>query len=141
MSKAARVPFDDLAVNDDQSTLWDNDPFTGVAYELDASGQLVCESEFVEGLQEGTSRTWFAPEQLRSESEYAHGSRHGRSKEWHRNGQLASDARYLYSIKVEEMTWNERGELMKTWSLPKDDKAHELIELLAARFRGKDSDE
>lgn len=134
MSSTVRVSFDDLDVAEDQSMTWQGEPFSGIAYETDSTSKLVSEVEFAKGLQNGMAREWYASGQLRSESEYANGSRHGHSKTWHQNGCPASVARYQYSIKLEEKTWREDGLLIADWSLPKDDKQHELLILLAKRF-------
>jgi antitoxin component YwqK of YwqJK toxin-antitoxin module len=131
MSNVLRVLYDHLSLANDQSMSWQGHPFTGVAYELADSGQLISEAAFEDGCQRGLAREWFESGQVRSEAEYVHGCRHGYSRTWHENGQVASEAAYEYSIKVAEKTWNEDSVLMTEWSLSEDDPQRALIELLA----------
>lgn len=131
MSKTPRVLYDDLLVVDDQTMNWHDQPFTGVAYETDASGRVVSEAEFVDGLQSGITREWGQSGQLQSQIRYFRGARHGTAERWHGNGQLAARAEYRHSIKVSEQEWAADGSLVMEWNMPQDDPQRALLTILA----------
>ena len=102
-----RVNYDDLEMDDRHGLCHARVPFTGTAYELSPTGQLIGEACFVSGVQEGPTKDFFPNGQLASEDRYQHGSKHGECWRWYASGQPRERAVYEYSILLEAEEWDE----------------------------------
>ncbi|MFB7721500.1 toxin-antitoxin system YwqK family antitoxin [Nocardia sp. NPDC056100] len=87
--------IDDLIYFDEDTAYVDGVPFTGIAYEENALGNRIAESEFRNGIEEGWSAEWY-PDGIakRSEGEIRYGFAWGTYRVWYSNGLLAEETEY-----------------------------------------------
>ncbi|MFO0804907.1 MAG: hypothetical protein U0791_17505 [Gemmataceae bacterium] len=136
-TRLERVPYDDLAFPDwDHGYTYNEDSFTGIAYELYPNGQLRCEVEFRGGIQEGLSREWHPNGVLARESHLARGVWHGQCREWHPNGQLALDGDYEYRICVRRRRWDESGHIIEEFAIGPEHVDWELLGIHRRMYGG-----
>jgi antitoxin component YwqK of YwqJK toxin-antitoxin module len=117
-----RIPFDQLSYDMRGFYTWEGNAFTGTSYELYPDGQLWDESEFVDGVQEGTSRVWYSSGQLKHEDilyfdppegpQKGSNGHFGTKREWFENGQLKREIMVKASRRVGEKEWDEAGNLI-----------------------------
>ncbi|MGV9409186.1 toxin-antitoxin system YwqK family antitoxin [Nocardia sp. NPDC003693] len=106
MSRIDRTAdHDQISVGDDLRLEYRGEPFTGEVVET-IGDQLLSQVFYVDGVQHGADREWWADGPLKSEGEVRHGRAVGTFREWHHNGQLAREKQF-----------NERGRLVSvtTW--------------------------
>ena len=130
-----RVNYDDLEMDDRHGLCHDRVPFTGMAYELSPTGQLIGEACFVGGVQEGPTKDFFPNGQLASEDCYQHGSKHGECWRWYASGQPRERAVYAYSILLEAEEWDEHGRLLRQYRLDVQSPQFRTLELLRHAHR------
>jgi antitoxin component YwqK of YwqJK toxin-antitoxin module len=134
MKDMQRVDFDSLQTKADQTIVYQGQPFTGIAVETRSDGTLMCETEFVEGVQNGASREWSTRGQLIAEDTYWNGSKHGICRRWLESGQPASEDTYEYSIKTKHKEWDATGRMIDKWKLSQTDPNFGLLEQLRKSY-------
>ena len=113
-----RIEYEDLEPSDDHLVLtYHGHPFMGVAFELNPNGQLISETEFVDGQRSGISRDWNSNGILVREQHYKFGSLYGRFKEWNENGLLIKDSCYELGIRLWEKQFDDTGKLLNDFVL------------------------
>ena len=126
-----RVLYDELEVaGGDAGCVYKGSAFSGIAYEVDSVGSLVCEEEFVDGVREGMSRMWHDNGVLAEETRMHRDSPHGESRQWWPNGQLRSVAEFEHSMCVRRSSWSEAGEALEEYHIENDEKAHSTLQIL-----------
>ena len=131
-----RVNWDDLEPSDDGLLLeWDGVPLTGIAFELDDGGRLVCEAAFEGGQQHGLAREWFPSGSMQFEGYYYLGAKHGVSRYWFDSGQLKTETIYELGVKTGECGWNAEGTLIRQFELKESDPLYHTLELLRRAYR------
>lgn len=86
-SQPVRVTMAELHFSSDYLFEYQGEPFTGIAYELDAQAELSCEVSYCQGMRHGLYREWHDPAQLKLEREYEFGIRTA-ERSWLSDGQL-----------------------------------------------------
>jgi antitoxin component YwqK of YwqJK toxin-antitoxin module len=131
-----RVPYDSLDYLDGRMCL-DGEPFTGVAFELyEPEGVLDFEVAFQNGIRSGPRRAWFETGQPSEDSSMFSGVLHGKHREWHRNGQLSEESDYELGFKLRSKCWDEKGNLIEDYKLPKDHPNHKrLVEVYRPGYK------
>ncbi len=77
-------------------------------------GELAAESNYVNGKQEGLSRSWYKSGELQRESNYVNGKQEGLARDWRETGELEFERNYVNG-KQEGLFryWYENGELAR----------------------------
>jgi antitoxin component YwqK of YwqJK toxin-antitoxin module len=118
-----RVNIDDLDMDwDYQQATWQDQPFTGIAYEIHPNGMLVAESDYERGFKRA-SRQWYAPGQLRYERRFGSYGPEGVGREWYPNGQLKSETVSEHGIPLSSKSWDEHGNLTQSYELRESEPA------------------
>lgn len=131
-----RVNYDQLVESDTGALLRaDLTPFTGVAFELATTGELVCEVQYVRGVREGVAREYFPSGKLESQDTYRNGSKHGESWRWDTSGRKRMRAVYEYSILVESEEWDAGGNRARVYHLDTSSPQFRTLELMRKAYR------
>jgi antitoxin component YwqK of YwqJK toxin-antitoxin module len=110
----SRVEFDDCEYADDQSLLYQGEPYTGVVFETYADGSPAAEQSYRQGILDGLSRVWHPNHQLKSETMYAFGLR-VYERQWHENGKPKLDRKFDGRAKlISEARFDEAGVPIKS---------------------------
>ena len=122
-----RVSYDDLGYSDYSFYTYEDQPFTGVAYENYPNGNLLAEDSYLEGVREGISKKWYTNGALEYEVYYQYGALHGLCKEWYESGALKSEFLYEYGIRIKGKSFDEDGNLIKDYHIKDDDPNIEIL--------------
>ena len=114
---------------------WQGQPLTGVMYDLHLDGWLLSEIEYVDGLQEGTSRDYYPSGQVRSEGMYRGNNADGPEREWFENGHLRREAMLDSAHIVSEKVWDEAGTLVRNYIMTEDDPLYPRLQQFRAYRR------
>ncbi len=136
MNERKEVPYDDLTMNDDQTMSWNDQPFTGLAFEIYSNGQRQSESPYVQGVLQGISREWYSEGGTKEEANYWNGVRHGGTRTWSPAGKIAAEKRFEYGILTRERLWDPNGRLLKDWSIGPGDDLFSILELSREKYAG-----
>jgi antitoxin component YwqK of YwqJK toxin-antitoxin module len=117
-----RVHESELETNLDWLTVWQDQPFTGIAYDVTPDGQLG-EAEYVNGVQHGPARDWYPSGQLHSEDIYDNGQV-GVCREWFENGALKKVQVIENGILLQERVWDQAGFLLRDYTRGEQDPAN-----------------
>lgn len=104
---ALRVAACELQFTPEYLFEYQGEPFTGLAYELNAG-------------RDGR-------EQLSCEVSYQQGMRHGLYREWHEQGALRTEIIYEYGIRLSERNWLPDGDLAEESQLQPGDFHYQLL--------------
>jgi len=115
-----RILFDELDCDGDIRIL-DNEPFTGIAYELFEDGCLSMEYEYKAGLTNNVCKDWYPNGQLEEITECKFGLKHGSHKEFFDDGKVKVEAFFEWSIQLERKEWSNSGDLIEDWKLDPND--------------------
>lgn len=113
------IPYPDLVLKKDGLRYFAGKPFTGKTVSFHSNGQLSGESEYKNGLEEGTTKRWYENGQLKlkgsSKVAYAYvrvlhrtegyvrkkmSQRVGSWKSWNRNGELIATKHYKFKKRI-----------------------------------------
>lgn len=110
-----KVDADRLGETDDAhaDTTLDGQLFSGVAYERDAEGHLVCLCGYVDGKMNGAFRVWSASGKVVSEYYHDGGGLHGPYREWYPSGRLRLDAYYEHGYATRKKSFAEDGSVLE----------------------------
>jgi len=112
----------------DGSYEYQDRPFSGVARRYSRHGTLLSEIVYVNGLQDGPARYWYPSGELMGEESFRRNGRSGVSREWHRNGKVKRETEFEHSIRVREKQWDESGQIVRDFTLSKDDPLYKTLE-------------
>ncbi len=130
-----RVNFDELEdPGRGQLLRADQSPFTGIAFELSGSGELVCEVSYVDGIREGITKEYFPNGSVESQDAYSNGSKHGDCWRWDGAGRKRLREVYEHSILVEAQEWDAQGSLVRTYRLAADTPQFHTLELMRKAY-------
>ncbi|WP_018753579.1 toxin-antitoxin system YwqK family antitoxin [Paenibacillus sanguinis] len=128
------VNFDYLEFADDSDmVLYNDNPFSGLAYELYPNGQIMHVTSYKNGFEDGVCREWYASGEIKCEFEMNRGRIHGDRKYWHRNGSIKSIAHYELAFELDYTEWDEHGNLLLTREVNPNDPNSRYDILLEAR--------
>ncbi len=122
-----RVPNDSLTF-EEGTMLLDGVPFTGIGEIPDATGGLIGEYEYRDGLKWGKSRTWYSPGVRFQEGRYFMGTGHGKHREWYRNGELKKETDYELGYVVRKKVWDEDGNLVEDYEIQETEPKYKSLE-------------
>lgn len=102
--------FDEVIRTEHYSIL--NGEYHGNYQEKDASGLLILDGQYDNGVKVGEWKEWYSSGQLRSQEFYKNGEEHGVSTSWHENGQKSeqvtlSDGEHLNDY----LKWHPNGQM------------------------------
>lgn len=93
----------------------DTKPFSGIAHETFANGQMKYSGEFRNGRLEGRTIAWHENGQKRMEAEFAHGELNGKSTRWHENGKKREETQFKNGLPHgEKRLWFANGAIRFT---------------------------
>jgi antitoxin component YwqK of YwqJK toxin-antitoxin module len=126
-----RIDESELELSEDGLiVLYDGKPFTGVAFETNASGVLIDEAEYVAGQLSGTARLWSDSGVLISERALTANAAHGVSREWYGSGALKSVSEHELGILLKRTRYAESGEVTEQYVLKETDPWYSTLQLL-----------
>jgi len=111
-----RIPDDEIDFSDDLIYFYAGKRFTGVSYD-DVPGYGLSEITYLDGLQEGPARDWYASGQLKSEANFHRNVRHGVSREWAESGELQKEDLYEFGVHVRSHVFGDCGEVTVAFEL------------------------
>lgn len=136
MIDQVRVDFDELLLTEEQQLSWHGQPFTGTAYELFPSGKVRSEVAYVEGIRQGSCRSWLNTGRLIEEANNWQGVSHGLTRTWDDQGRLCREQRFEFGIKVSEKTFDEQGNVKNEWRISPSDNLYRTLELSRTKWGG-----
>ena len=86
-------------------------PFTGIGFEIQ-NGQIINETSYVDGAEDGPERSWYPNGQLESVGENKLNRPHGQFKTWYPSGQLKSEGLVEAGYVIWRKEWDEEGSLI-----------------------------
>ena len=125
----ARISIKNIDFND-YSYLYHGVAFTGVAYENDSKGVLISEMSFVDGIQEGVSRSWYSSGAKKSEENFRYNGLNGLGQEWFENGKLKKRTVHELGILIESHEWDEDGHVISKYQLTEADPQFRMLKSL-----------
>lgn len=127
----ARICADELEPSEDFTLmLWKGVPYTGIAYEADATGRLVAEVAYKSGQKCGLAREWAASGGLVREQSFAFDALHGEAREWYEDGNLRSVGQFELGICIAEVQYDPLGAVTREFSLRSDSPQSKTLERL-----------
>jgi hypothetical protein len=112
-------------VDSDQVMHLNGEPFTGVAYEDEPTRSEVA---FVDGLQDGPARDWFAGGGLRSEAWFRRGVGHGIQREYDEHGRLIAEQTDECGVTTHRASYSSDGDLIEEWTLDVDSFSYRYLQ-------------
>ena len=130
---SASVNVEDLEPTADHCTLtFQQELFTGIAFELDENGRKIAEIEYREGKRFGLTREWSSSGSLIVEAFYALDALHGRRMEWYESGAPKLESEYELGICVREVEKDWDGNVLREFVLDKEHWQFDYLEKLRA---------
>ncbi|MFF1603597.1 toxin-antitoxin system YwqK family antitoxin [Streptomyces mirabilis] len=114
------VPEDEIDFDEDLIYTFRGVPFTGVGYE-EADGRRVSAVCYLDGKQDGYSRSWYDDGSLREEFCYRQNSLHGKHVLYDADGRLRLEELYEYGILLSKVERNAEGEFSAIFELKSTD--------------------
>ena len=119
-----RVNIDEIEIeySDGGSPIytWKDEPFTGVAYELGADGTLLNETAYVDGIQDGTTKSWYPNGQLESAIDMKFNRPHGNFRHWYEDGRIKNEGEAELGHVLRRKEWSASGELENDYRIESD---------------------
>jgi len=136
-SNTPKVDSERLGETDDAhaDTTLDGRLFSGVAYERDAEGHLICLCGYVDGKMHGAFRVWTASGTIASEYYHSVDGLHGPYREWDASGRLRLDAYYEHGYHTRRKTFAEDGSVLE--DEPFDPESPNAARIVRERKRRK----
>ena len=120
-SKMQRVNSDEIEIEytEGGSPLytWEGEPFTGVAFDVDDSGNLISEITYQEGIENGSEKNWYPDGQLESVRNNKWNRIHGDFKEWYPDGQVKIEGKCELGYVVWRKSWDDAGNLTEEYDI------------------------
>jgi len=104
-----RVSVDDTDMDDQQRVLYNGEPFSGTVCETGKDDQLIAETEYRDGVQDGVSREYYPNGQLEAEEQYDFGHPQGLLRYWYPNGRLREEKVVDSGRLLQGRQWAEDG--------------------------------
>jgi len=114
---------------------WDGRPFTGVAFELNRDGNLVNETSYVDGIEDGVKKNWYANGQIKSISDIKWNRGHGNFTHWHENGEKKYEGVSELGHVLKKKEWTQSGELIDDYHIETDPEELDSLEVDRKTFK------
>ena len=137
MTDPAPVADQDLVLDDEGRATHDGALFSGLSVRCEDDGTRLSEDTWREGVRHGPSRLFHPDGSLAEEGNRRQGAWHGTVEVWHPGGEQAEEATYAYGICLEQVCWDEAGEVIEHFQLDVDSEMMALVE----RCRADDPDD
>lgn len=124
-----RVDLDRIEFADDYRYLLNGVPYTGIGVEA-VDGRAVCEMEFQNGIQQGTTREFHENGRLRREAQYRNNALHGVVREWSDEGLLQLEEEYEFGVCTCRRMESPKGGMDIIYSIDKNSQQYSLLQLL-----------
>jgi hypothetical protein len=115
-------------IGGNHDVFWKGKPFSGVMFEME-DGQIISETTYVDGAEDGPEKTWYLNGQLEYVGENKLNLGHGPYKAWYQSGQLQREGLFEWGYIIWCREWDEEGNLTSEYKI--EDNPVEL-----ERFRG-----
>jgi hypothetical protein len=135
-----RVDFDEIYIDyvgRDQYWMWQDRRFTGVSVEVGVNGNIVSETTYVDGIENGPERTWHYNGQLKSEGGSRWNRPHGFFKEWYESGQLRMEGLIKLGYVVWRKEYDEEENLTTEYKIEKSPNMLRSLEVDRKCFRDR----
>lgn len=106
-------------------------------WEVVFNSEVSDEVSFVDGMEEGLSRSWSKTGALVAEHNFFMNCGHGFLREWYENGQLKSERKSELGVTLSYREWSEDGKLIKEEILKDDDLEQDHLRALREHFASK----
>ena len=127
-----KVDYEDLEPSEDYLVMeYEGMPFSGVAFEYGQNGEVITETNFVDGQKSGVSKEWSSSGILIREQSFLLDALHGPSREWYDNGKPKLDGVYELGVCVKEKEWDIQGNVTKDYAI--DENGPQFLTLLKLR--------
>ena len=124
---------------DEEQLDWDDDvsvlngvPYTGVGVMYYPDGSLEGEASYVDGFKEGVVREWHPNGKLRTEWFAERGRAEGKVTEWHQNGVVKSVGEYEFGVEIKFDEWDEAGELLQSRQIDESSELFKHVQQMRA---------
>jgi antitoxin component YwqK of YwqJK toxin-antitoxin module len=115
-----------------------DEPITGIIYDLYENTQLKYEHTYVNAVLDGTYKTFYINGQLKEKGEYKKGKKIDIWNIFHDNGQKKKEICYLHGIISTYRGWDDEGNLITTYkSNIEKDGISTIAEIKHFHFNGK----
>ena len=115
-----------------------DEPITGIIYDLYENTQLKYEHTYVNAVLDGTYQTFYINGQLKEKGEYKKGKKVGLWNIFHNSGQKKKEVLYLYGIISTYQVWDDEGNLITTYkSNIEEDGISTIVEIKHFYINGK----
>lgn len=108
-----RIDIEDLDYSDSHLYCYRGEEFTGIAEERTASGRLVCEVSYRDGVERGPMKGWHANGQLSLEYHYGELGEISTFKEWYEDGSPKLDKTVQHGKALKVRRWSPQGALIE----------------------------
>ncbi|MEO1162828.1 MAG: hypothetical protein AAFV98_03505 [Chloroflexota bacterium] len=122
-----RVQQEELDFTDYFRAFRNNEPFTGVVYDLTQDGNLWSEMSYVDGWQHGITKEWSLSGTLIVEEAWQSGYLHGLLQEWFEDGNLKRQAEFELGTRVSDKRWNQEGRLVESFEISEKDADYRFL--------------
>jgi len=102
-------------------------PFTGIAYEMYDTKNIVYFCHYKSGFKHGPYRQFYESGNLKSEEIMEYGQTKSFRKIWFEDGKLQSLGEYEYGIELSYREWNPERQLIASKDIDKDGDMYELL--------------
>lgn len=113
MQEQLIVNSKELDYDEDDYTLYEGKPFTGIEHWFYETGELGSEISYLDGMQDGWTRGWYKNGQINEETFYRKGCVKGMNKEWYENGQMKVEGEIIDGQSLWKKEWDESGNLTR----------------------------
>jgi antitoxin component YwqK of YwqJK toxin-antitoxin module len=108
-----RIRRSEVELEEENDFFINDEPITGVLYEVYENGQLQYEKTIVNSILEGLFESWYSNGQLKSTGSYQKNKKEGTWSSYFSNAQLESSIEYLQGHIVKKEKLNECGNLIE----------------------------
>ena len=130
-----RIPNNRLEYTEEDTYLFDGQPFTGISVFLRQDGTLEAEQEFREGHKHGQAKEWYPSGSIACEECWGWGLLHGLRRKWREDGTLASESMFEYGIRLWGKRWDKAGTLTKEYTLKESDPAFDTLRIYREAYK------
>lgn len=126
-----RINFDSLSAEfgrDGVTYLWEGKPFTGIAFEEDTEGDLISETSYVNGIQDGFEKRWFSEDRQESYCEIKFNRPHGAFVYWYPSGKIKLEGKSELGSVLFSRKYDETGNLIEEYKIEDNPKHLEDLE-------------
>jgi hypothetical protein len=120
------VPEDYLDFDENLIYTYGGELFTGIGYE-ESNGRRISEISYLNGKQDGVSRSWYSDGSLWEESSYRQNFRHGKHLGYDVEGRVRLEEVYEYGILLSRVESDAEGEVTNVFELKPEDPQWDIL--------------